>query len=165
MLGVMDNTKARTFQHHYIPSGPEFMARNHPKKTLSALGSEVAQILSLILGGLHHADPKELNRVEWADEHSMEYRFFGEMATWDGWTLSALVVLAHDRNVRIAVRYTPTREHVAIRFMRPEFNTAEGMMGHPTIEETIARLRAYYQHWVVARDRPKWRTDEDAKKG
>lgn len=137
-----------------IPAGTDYMKSNFPKVNLSPLGIDVANILAYVMGGLHHSDPKEMKRVEWSDTHSMAYRWYHEVATWDGWQLTALVLLAHDRNVRVSIRSCPTRNHIEIRFMRNTLAGAYGQVAHPTMEEHVARIREYYGHEIVDRPRP-----------
>lgn len=112
----------------------------------SEIAIKAVYILSRIHHGLHHC-PKVLKKVkpeDWDQPYYFECQHYDELATCDGGELTTLVILAHDLGVRVAV------EGVGPNYMRLIFHPRKSRDGrmdqrHPSIEESVERVRAYVQ--------------------
>ena len=109
------------------------------KTEMSALGETVADILGRVWYGIYHMSEKALRRVEWKNEMYMSVIIDEELATWDFCALTELVVLCHDRCVRMSVQGCgPHRTRLMFHARVREGDIA---LRHPTIEEAIGRAR------------------------
>lgn len=112
-------------------------------KTPSPLGRVAAEILSIVFRGLHHLDPKELERVAWDDAYVVSINFpRASWATTDFNELTQLVVLAHDANVRIGI-CSPAMKTVRLIFhaRKPE---GQYTQRQETLEVAAQQIRAQY---------------------
>lgn len=104
---------------------------------ISDFGRRVADILGDCFAGIYHLDQGALSRVEWSNEHYIEFVYYGELATWDFNYLTRLVLLAHQRHVRIGVEGCGPK---LMRFIfHPRLPAGQGgtFDSHPTIEKQI----------------------------
>lgn len=78
---------------------------NVKPKRMSEVGRLAAEVLADTFKGLHHLDVEALRRVDWGNELYVTFNLAHKgMATVDYDELTTLVVLAHDRQLRAAVR-------------------------------------------------------------
>jgi len=111
----------------------------------SALGADVADLLGVVFGGLYHLRERVLVKVDWHDERSIAVVVPDGLATFDGSTLTALVVIAHDACLRLEVS-APRRSTLELRFWR---RARDGGVSkrHPRLEEHVASIRqGYFAH-------------------
>lgn len=111
------------------------------KGPMSELGELVAEILGEVYYGIYHLDSGCLSRVDWANGYWIEIVIGRDMATYDGDTLTRLVILCHELLVRCEI------EAAAPRYLRLIFHkrhARDGKMSrrHPTIEDAVASVRA-----------------------
>lgn len=97
---------------------------------------EAISFFADIYGGEHHF-PNELK--SWGEGWAMKDH--SEMATWDFDRLTRLVVLGHDRNIRVGISPFGMKAYVITLHKRQA--TTDLMTGHPTIEQAIERVRNY----------------------
>lgn len=95
-------------------------------------------VLAKTFGGIHnvrHWDKRDANDIFVA----VTLDYGRDLATWDGNTLTALVVHAHDECVRLSIRHAGARRFGLMFHPR----TREGRIGqrHPTMEQAIATMR------------------------
>ena len=88
-----------------------------------------------VVGGFHHIYGKI---KPWGD--GIQTNVLGSWATFDFNQLTHIVVLAHDRMIRVEIGSSGPRMFRVIMFKR---HTREGRMSqkHPTIEDAIAVIR------------------------
>lgn len=104
---------------------------------------EAIDFFSTIYGGLHHipgprnATPEECVKPwgsgSWLVNHH------GELSSYDWDTLTRLVLLGHERCIRVSVLHggpRSVRVGISARSRVPSI-----MEGHPTIEEAVAKFR------------------------
>ena len=103
---------------------------------LSPLGIEVADILGQVWRGIYHL---QYDLIDWSDPHHIEVNIAEGLSTWDFNRLTELVVLCHDRAVRLEI------EPCNMRFVKLLFHQRgrEGGMTkrHPTMEEAVQMVR------------------------
>lgn len=107
---------------------------------MSPFGELVADILGAVYRGIYHMDGRALRRVDWsANDYIRVAIRRGNLCTFDGGSLTELVILAHDAAVRMEVE--PAGPYnIALRFW-PRGREGGVWDRHPTIEEAIGRAR------------------------
>jgi hypothetical protein len=113
-----------------------------PQQKMSAVGEEVANILGEWARGIYHL---KTNKVNWSHPHYIDFKFDygGDLSTWDFNGLTRLMLLCHDRAVRLEI--TPCNP----RFIRLTFHPRQSRTGcmakrHPTAEEALRSHREMY---------------------
>ena len=113
------------------------------KKEPSKFGEEVANILGFAWQGLYHLSQTSLNKVDWKNEKYMQINVPYGLATWDRNELTELVVLCHDKSIRLEIR--PNMRYLQLCFHQrvpiSEAGDSPICYGHPTIEEQIKKIR------------------------
>jgi hypothetical protein len=110
-------------------------------KPMSPFGEKVADLLGDLFLGIYHIE-RDVRRAEWSTRGWISMTFVGNAwATWDGENLTRLVVLAHDRCIRVSM------EAAAPRVMRIDFHPRERegpiYRRHPTLEWAACRHRTF----------------------
>lgn len=123
-------------------AGSNWIKRNVTKE-MSPLGEAVADFLGDLFMGIYHLDYKALKRVDWANTRYIEFILgWRTLSTVDFDELTTIVVLAHDRALRVEVN-----PH-AFRYLRLLFHQRErgdnSMEQCPTLEDHIIRIRQRY---------------------
>jgi hypothetical protein len=124
-------------------AGADWIARLL-EKDLSPLGREVADLLGDVFRGIYHLSHRALHKVEWSNPHCIRIVLGNYLATWDSNELTLLVVLSHDRMIRIELRgvgpgYTEITFH--------KRKTREGLLMErlPTMERHIKLIRNQFE--------------------
>lgn len=115
-------------------------------RTMSALGEKVADLLGDLYFGIYHLDGGALQRVEWENEHHISivlpWSQSARLCTYDSSDLTVLVLLCHDRCIRLELEAANTH------FIRLTFyersRDGDTYHRHPTMEEQIDRWRGHY---------------------
>jgi hypothetical protein len=123
-------------------AGADWVERSLKKK-LSPLGRNVADMLGDVFKGIYHLPSNSLRKVDWGDPSCIEYTYYGCLETVDFNLLTILVVLAHDRMIRISIR------GIGPGYMRLMFHQREKRTGsiyerYPTIEDHVKQIREHY---------------------
>lgn len=106
----------------------------------SALGAEVADIMGQAWRGLYHMGRRDLSASTWADPHCVEVRLgWVDLATFDRGFLTELVVLCHDRCIRLSIE-ARARRYLTLQFHKRRRTGGLGER-HPTIEQAVASIR------------------------
>jgi hypothetical protein len=118
------------------------------KKELSPLGKDVADILGAVYLGIYHIDQgrnnRALDRADWSDTHCIVVRLPKNysLSSYDSSELTGLVLLAHDKAVRIEITAVFGGFFELVFHQRKrEGNQFER---HPTIEKAMEDLRKGY---------------------
>jgi hypothetical protein len=124
----------------------KWLKRSHWKygKDISPLGREVANILGQAWLGLYHVDGNAVERVDWSDPYCIQINLrYAQLSTWDFNRLTVLVVLCHDRMVRLDIDGTGPGY---TRFTFHQRACREGGISerHPTMERAIEMIRNYH---------------------
>lgn len=110
------------------------------KKSMSPLGIQVADLLGDVFLGIYHLDYMALKRVNWDDDCISFVLSYHTLSTVDSNELTKLVVLCHDRALRMDIK------SVAPKRLELTFHqrVRDGDFYHtcPTIEEHINKIRA-----------------------
>jgi len=113
------------------------------KKPLSPLGVAVADLLGQVWAGIYHLPHTLLARVDWAESWYISVTVPGsELATYDADLLTRLVVLCHDRCLRMEIEPCNPR-YLRLNFS-PRVRSATDPRMHrrcPTMEQAVASVR------------------------
>jgi hypothetical protein len=114
-------------------------------KTLSPFGAEVADILGQVFQGIYHIDSEVLHkRCQWDNERYIEVVMPDStncgLSTYDFNNLTTLVVLCHDRCVRLSI-YAAAPNRLRLMFHKREGRTGSINEKHPTLEEAVRGIR------------------------
>jgi len=121
-------------------SGAEWIKKSL-RKDMSPLGEAVANLLGRIYLGIYHLSSQALNRVNWSDTYCIEYTHYGDLSTVDFGNLTALVVFAHDKMIRVSIRGCGPG-YLRMQFHQRNSRTGRLSERYPTIEDHIEKLRS-----------------------
>lgn len=127
-------------------SGSEWIERQPYGKAISPLGRRVADLLGDLFLGIYHID-SDVRRVDWSNTHHLKlttYAKGGQFATYDGCLLTRLVILAHDRCLRVEIEPAGPK-YLRLTFHGRSRESAEQWGRHPTIEDAIAAHRKHFR--------------------
>ena len=107
------------------------------------MGEAVANLLGDLFFGIYHLDPKALRRVDWTNNHHIEFSLGWHcLSTVDYDELTRLVVLAHDRAIRVQIEAST---HKFLRLMFHQRTRGDNSMSEcPTLEDHIKEIREHY---------------------
>lgn len=114
------------------------------KKATSPLGRNVADLLGDVFQGIYHLSSTSLDKVKWDDPYCIEFTYYGELATFDFSHLTVLVVLAHDRMIRVCIRGIGPG-YMRLMFHQRETRTGRMSERYPTIEDHVKIIREHYE--------------------
>lgn len=123
--------------------GARWIEANRYCKALSPLGIVAADFLGDVYLGIYHIDQRTLSRVDWSNPQLIEIMLYGYLSTFDSDILTRMVLLAHDRLLRLEFRGTGPGY---IRLMITQRKSRDGSLFDrcPTMEEHVALLRGHY---------------------
>jgi hypothetical protein len=108
---------------------------------VSGFGESVASFIGDMVGGIASVETLALaKRVLWDNSNYIEMRWVGAMGTFDSSELTMLVMLAHDRCIRVEIQ-PATKTELLIKFTPRVRNTLIQYDRHPSLETHIAALR------------------------
>lgn len=123
-------------------AGANWIERNF-KCEMSPLGIAVADFLGDVFQGIYHLDSKALSRVEWDNNHHITFSLgWRALSTVDYNELTVMVILAHDRALRLQIEAS-THKYLRLMFhqRKREGGYAERC---PTLEEHIELIRSHF---------------------
>lgn len=131
-----------TYSNPY--AGSEWIKSSLKVEDMSELGEAVADLVGQVFLGIYHLPTKSLKKVQWNDEYIITLVIGKSLCTVDNNELTRLVVLAHDRLIRVDI------EGVAPRYLRLIFHQRKAREGGlsercPTMEEHITLIRKHYE--------------------
>jgi hypothetical protein len=122
-------------------TGSEYIRAVLPDALMSDLGADVADFLADWYGGMHNfVHTTNIKKVNWSNDFVISVLFNRGMETYDNDLLTKLVVMSHDRLLRVEIN-PRTFRHLELVFHRRkrEKSISRGM---PTMEEHIANIRS-----------------------
>jgi len=123
-------------------AGASWIEKNF-KCRCSELGKNVADLLGDIFKGIYHLSYASLRKVGWESEHCIEYTLYGELSTVDFNLLTILVVLAHDRMIRVVIRGVGPG-YMRLMFHQRTKRTGSVSERYPTLEDHTKIIREHY---------------------
>ena len=125
-------------------AGADWIEKSLKVANMSTLGKEVADLVGDLFRGIYHLPTVSLRKVDWENEACMSLNIDDAMATFDNDVLTRLVVLSHDRMIRVdmkACNFYYTKLLFSKRSTRGEGDTYTRM---PTMEEHTGMIRTEY---------------------
>ena len=130
-----------------MTTGSEWIKKQRYVSDVSPLAASAADLLGIVFGGISHLDEKALRKADWENPHYFEIVISGSLSTWDGPTLTWLVVMAHDAMLRLEIEGAG-KNRLCLRFHRREERWEPGVnsliISIPTMETHLAHIRKYY---------------------
>lgn len=137
----MAKEKTRMYAGADWIEGNLFPGENRLPK-LPEFGAMVADLLGDLYQGIYHLSTTSLRATEWHNLAWIEICVPDELATFDGDRLTMLVILAHERHIRVSV------SGASNKYLRLIFHPRKRDGGfterHPTIEAAIETCRVRY---------------------
>ena len=127
-------------QRNYAGAG---WLKNNITNDVSPLGEKVADLLGDVWLGIYHLDDNALKRGNWNSNHHIKLSFRGSLATVDGSRLTRLVVLCHDRMLRLDIS-AATHGYLALMFHQRKAREGGLMYRCPTMETQMDLIRKHY---------------------
>jgi len=125
-------------------SGSDWLKSSLGIKDMSPLGEAVGDLLGDLFFGIYHLNQAALRRVEWSNTHHIIfYLRWKDLSTVDFNNLTILVVLAHDRMIRVCIDAAAPH---TLRLLFHQRTKREGDIfeRYPTIEDHIKMIREHY---------------------
>jgi len=112
-------------------------------KEMSNLGRDVADLLGDVWLGIYHMNYTSLSKVDWSNNHHIEMTIGEPLSTYDNDVLTRIVLLSHDRLIRVELNGIAPGYIKAI-FHRRKFRAGDLWSRMPTMEQHTRNLRAVY---------------------
>jgi hypothetical protein len=123
-------------------AGSNWIARNFGE--MSETGKAAADLLGDVFLGIYHMNYTSLKKVDWTDEWNIEVTVGKELSSFDGDELTRLLLLAHDRRMRVSlVGLGP--HYMRLCISKRKKRTGQMHERLPTMEDHIALLRDHYE--------------------
>ena len=115
--------------------------RRYVEPEISEFGVAVADFLDAFYGGIHHLATTTLRKMEWKAQDYIAMCVYGGLSTCDFDELTRLVILAHDRCIRVEVEAAAPK-YLRLIFYKRRREPSAPARHHPTLEEAVTRIRA-----------------------
>lgn len=100
-------------------------------------------ILGIVGGGIYNA-PIEWESVRWSHPRMLVLNWRNSMSTWDFSELTTAVLLAHDAAIRLSISPKMRWLEIMMHEREPHVEGMRLSLGHPTLEQAVARHRARF---------------------
>ena len=110
---------------------------------LSNFHARVFDILGMTFGGIYNA-PIEWESVRWSHPRMLVLNWRNSMSTWDFSELTTAVLLAHDAAIRLSISPKMRWLEIMMHEREPHVEGMRLSLGHPTLEQAVARHRARF---------------------
>jgi hypothetical protein len=124
-------------------AGADWVKRALGVKDMSLLGETVANLLGDCFAGIYHLEDSDLKKVDWSSSNFISFLLRGrDLATVDGSALTMLVVLSHDRMVRVSINPHSYRAIELMFHPRSSRSSDDACYKRlPTMEDHMAMIR------------------------
>lgn len=124
-------------------AGADWVASLKPTRPMSDLGRAAADLLGDVFLGIYHIDTKLFRQVDWSDEQCIFVPINSSLCTVDFDHLTRLMVLAHDRMLRVELKGR-SRGWLSVGVWQRNSRTGSVWQRCPTLEEHAMQLRAHF---------------------
>ena len=142
MSGLSDAARRAVVGRTIMYAGHDWVEGNCKVKC-SLLGKAVADLLGDVFRGIYHLSYRAIERCDWTDEQCICITLDNHMATWDGNDLTKLVVLAHDRLIRVDMKGIGPG-YIRYWFHQRKSRTGSTYERMPTIEDHVKLIHGHY---------------------
>lgn len=128
-------------------AGADWLQENlkytRPQCKPSPLGSEVADILGQVYCGIYHISREVKHpRCEWDNPYVVVVVIGSDLSTFDFDRLTKLVILCHDRAIRLCIS-GKANGYLELMFHQRERQPDDRSIHHPTIEDAVDAVREH----------------------
>lgn len=111
---------------------------------MSPLGEAVGDLLGDVFYGIYHLPTSNLRKVDWTNKYWIEFSLmWHDLATVDFDDLTRLVVLAHDRMLRVSIKAAAPR-NLCLVFHQRKVREGGYWERCPTIETHVREIHESY---------------------
>ena len=130
-------------------AGADWIEASLKIPNMSQLGKDVADLLGDLFFGIYHLPTVALRKVNWSDDDYIRITLSAPMATYDGDKLTRLVVLSHDRMLRVDL--SPCNfQHLELLFHKRQYREGGGTYHRmPSMEKHLGFIRSSYSVGVT----------------
>ena len=129
--------------NNYKYSGADWIEKSLKVSNMSPLGKEVADLLGDLFLGIYHLQSSTLNKVEWSRDSVIRVAIGTNMATFDNDIITRLVVLSHDRMLRVEI--VPCNfNYLVLLISKRTIREGDCFDKMPTMENHIRLIRDAY---------------------
>lgn len=128
--------------------GARWLKTTYKLENISPLGEEVAEFLNVLGAGIYHLGSSGLKKADWVNDYciAINLSYPSNFATYDFDLLTKIVVLSHDRCLRVEMQAVAPRI-MKLMFHRRERGATTNFAKMPTLEEHTATLREQMVDW------------------
>jgi hypothetical protein len=127
---------------HQQYAGSEWIKKNVTTDT-SELGRDVADFLGDLFKGIYHLNLTSLRKVAWNNPYFIRVTINQGLATYDFDELTRIVVLSHDRKIRVSVEPL-ARSYLSLLFHKRITREGSIMERMPFLDDHVAQIREEY---------------------
>lgn len=109
---------------------------------MSPLGIQVAELLNDAFYGIYHLDRGKLAKVDWGDTYVVSVQIYASLSTYDNDNLTRLVVLSHDRCLRLTISARTVNTLELMFHQRQRGGSYSERL--PTMEDHLTDIRRYH---------------------
>jgi len=126
-------------------AGADWLKSSLHIEHMSPLGIEAADFLGDLYLGIYHMDTRYLRKVHWDDSYFIRVQLppCRSLATFDGDMLTRIVVLSHDRMLRVDLE-TVNFHYMAMQIHKRHSRVGDTYHRMPTMETHIKAIRDCY---------------------
>lgn len=122
-------------------TGSEYIRKVLPEINLSPLAADVADFLADWYGGMHNfVHQTNIKKINWENDFWIEVPFRRGISTYDDSYLTRLVVMSHDRCLRVEIN-PRHRDYIEFVFHRRSRNSSDISKRMPTMEDHLLSIR------------------------
>ena len=125
-------------------AGADWIEKTFKISKMSQLGKEVADLLGDLFFGIYHLPSVALRKVDWGNDLCIRITLSTSMATFDGDKLTRLVVLSHDRMLRVDLGPCNFQHMELLVHKRKNREGGDTYHRMPTMERHLEMIRGAY---------------------
>lgn len=127
-------------------AGADWIKQSLRIECMSPLGIEAADFLGDLYLGIYHMDTNSLKKVEWNDDYCIRVQLPAcrSLATFDGDMLTRIVVLSHDRMLRVDLLSVNFNYMAMLIHKRTHREGGDSYSRMPTMETHVEMIRSCY---------------------
>ena len=126
-----------------MEQGAERMNRYYADGKISKLGENVANLLDDVWCGIYHLSNSSLSKVDWTNPDYIRLLIYSGLSTYDDDELTRLVVLSHDRCLRLSINPCNFNYLELLFHQRNRIDDLYHRM--PTMEDHLEQIRKTHE--------------------
>ena len=123
--------------------GADKMNRYYANGNISKLGENVADLLDDVWKGIYHINSSSLKNADWTNKDWIRLSIYGGLYSYDDDKLTRLVVLSHDRCLRLEINPCNFNHLELLFHQRNRIDDFYHRM--PTMEDHLTDIRKHHE--------------------